>query len=162
MKTACGNWFAVLVPVVMFVLFGSDAQQALAEGRGSFSDASLHGSYSCRSYAGFINVAPGTVNPPGINVAELERLVFDGAGNLTGTQTANVIFNTICNYSESGNYSVQADGTGSIRATPTLQQSDPNCGPEMVLNRILLVGPTSDHFFMVDSSAISFECSAQH
>jgi hypothetical protein len=154
--------YTPVLAAALLALFGLNTHRALAEGDGSFSDASLRGSYSCRSATGFINVAPGVVNPPGLNVAALERLVFDGAGNLTGTETVNVIFKIVCNYSASGTYSVGADGTGSIQATQTLQPSDPNCGQGTAQNPILLVGPTADHFFMVDSSALSFECTAQH
>ena len=163
MKTHYRKWSTVLAAgAILILFFGLNAHQALADGHGSFSDASLQGSYGCRSAAGFINVLPGVVNPPGLNVAGLERLVFDGAGNLTGTETFNVIFKIFCNYSASGTYSVRADGTGSMEATQTLQPSDPNCNQGTLQNRILLVGPTSDHFFMVDSSSISFECTAQH
>ena len=161
MKTQYRKHTAVLAAALL-ALFGLNARRALAETVGSFADASLHGSYSCRSATGFINVAPGVVNPPGLNVAALERLVFDGAGNLTETETFNVIFKIFCNYSASGTYSVRADGTGSMEATQTLQPSDPNCNQGTPQNRILLVGPTSDHFFMVDSSSITFECTAQH
>ena len=47
------------------------------------------------------------------------RPYFRVGHNITasaGAESANVIFKTICNRSESGNYSVQTDGTGPIQA----------------------------------------------
>jgi hypothetical protein len=164
------NFHKLLIAAAALVaLLGLNSHPSIAGASGTFSNESLRGGYGCRSRnPGFINSLPGTVNLPGINIAELERLEFDGAGHLTGTQIANAIFgqllNTICHYSLTGTYSVRADGTGTIQATQTLQPGS-DCEhyglAATTQNQILLVGPTSAHLRIVDSSAITFECTPQ-
>src|SRR5215469_743577 len=91
----------IMVSVAPFLLVM--APLGGAQGSGSFSNTSLTGAFGCRA-SGFI-LPPG-FNPPAIPEAEVERLVFDGAGNFSGSQTLQ-FFGVICDYTVThGTYSI--------------------------------------------------------
>jgi hypothetical protein len=113
-----------------------------------FSNSSLQGTYVVR-FQGTNSGAGGKVE--GASLAPVNgvgQLIADGNGHFTGTQTANILFNTdglltssgscpgpfgvctaICTTTLSGTYTVNADGTGTTTATATPVGSDPRCGP---------------------------------
>jgi hypothetical protein len=139
----------LVVGLGMLCLVGTaQAHEGHHWGRG-FSNASLQGKYVV-SFHGWVSgggVATGASLGPQ-NGAGL--MTADGQGNFTGTQTANILYNSsgvptapsacgdssttpsdaICTYSLAGTYSVNLDGTGTTTATATpVTGSDCRCGP---------------------------------
>ncbi len=113
-----------------------------------FSNKSLHGTYVVKFHG--TNSGDGAVQ--GKSLAPLNgvgELIADGQGHFTGTQTANILFNTdgtptssascspsgsectaICTTTLQGTYTVGPDGTGTTSATAApVAGSDVRCGP---------------------------------
>ena len=78
-----------------------------ARADGGCSVKSLTGPYSFSSN-GFYTVGGNTGD-----VLELGRMLFDGAGNLSGIETASADGTIVQNFSFTGNYTVGSDCTGS-------------------------------------------------
>ena len=123
-----------------------------ADGHGkTFSDESLRGTYVGR-FQGTNSGGDGTLEGKSLAPVNGVSLInADGDGHFTGTQTANILFNTdgnptaesrgpcpgpfgvctaICTTALKGTYTVNPDGTGSITATATPTGTDIRCGPK--------------------------------
>ncbi len=145
MKTFAG-FAAVLVSLLVFF---ASAGRADSHHR-NFSNASLRGTYIV-SFHGWVSGGGGTVTGQSLGPQNgVGVLKADGQGNFTGTETANILYNTngnptassacggsstipgdaICTTSLTGTYSVNPDGTGTTTATATpVAGSDCRCGP---------------------------------
>jgi hypothetical protein len=117
---------------------------------GGFSNASLHGKYVV-SFHGWVSGGDGAVTGKSLGPQNgVGLLIADGHGHFTGTQTANILYNSngvptspsacggsstggstaICTYDLTGTYTVKSDGTGTTTATATpVAGSDCRCGP---------------------------------
>ncbi len=140
------------IPVCMAALLALSilpfAHVAQAGGGGhTFSNKSLKGTYVV-NFQGTNSGGDGTLTGKSLGpINGAGVLISDGKGNFTGTQTANILFNTdgtptssgscpgpfgvctaICTTSLVGTYSVNPDGTGTTTATATPTVSDPRCG----------------------------------
>src|SRR5215469_10196732 len=105
---------SVTAVVFIILLLSGITPPIEAQANGSFSNASLRGAFGCRA-SGFI-LPPG-FNPPAIPEVEVERLVFDGAGNFSGSQTLQFL-GIICDYAvTAGTYSINSEGAGSMTYT---------------------------------------------
>jgi hypothetical protein len=113
-----------------------------------FSNESLHGTYVTK-FQGTNSGGDGTLEGGSLApVNGIGELIADGKGHFTGTQTANILFNTngnptssgscpgpfgvctaICTTKLSGTYAINPDGTGTTTATAIPIGSDPRCGP---------------------------------
>jgi hypothetical protein len=123
--------------------------ESWADGSHHFSNASLHGTYVVK-FQGTNSGGDGTLEGKSLApVNGVGELIADGHGHFTGTQTANILFNTdgtptsspscsppgsgctgICTTTLSGTYAVNPDGTGTTTATATpVAGSDVRCGP---------------------------------
>lgn len=113
-----------------------------------FSNKSLKGTYAVK-FQGTNSGGGGELE--GASLAPINgvgKLIADGNGHFTGSQTANILFNTngvptssgncpgpfgvctaICTTTLSGTYTINPDGTGTTSATATPVGSDPRCGP---------------------------------
>jgi hypothetical protein len=151
---------------VLVLVSGVEAWEGHHRGAG-FSNASLQGNYVV-SFQGWISGGGGTVT--GTSLAPQNGtglLIADGQGNFTGTETANILYNsggvptspsacggsssspsdTICSYNLTGTYSVNSDGTGTTSATATpVTGSDCRCGSG---------SPTSGSFVMQSSDDVT-------
>ncbi|MBV8359511.1 MAG: hypothetical protein JO189_16470 [Deltaproteobacteria bacterium] len=129
-----------------------------------FSNASLRGKYVV-SFHGWVSGGDGAVTGHSLAPQNgVGLLIADGRGNFTGTQTANILYNSngvptspsacggspisgstaICTYDLAGTYTVKSDGTGTTTATATpVAGSDCRCGP--------LVGFTTTDSFVMES-----------
>jgi hypothetical protein len=117
---------------------------------GEFSNASLHGKYVV-SFHGWVSGGGSAVTGQSLGPQNgVGLLIADGQGNFTGTQTANILYNSngvptsssacggsftsgstaICTDDLTGTYTVKSDGTGTTTATATpVAGSDCRCGP---------------------------------
>jgi hypothetical protein len=162
MKKLAASWVvAILITVVagsLALADGSDAGHG-----GGYSNATLHGTYVVR-FQGWVSGGDGAVTGeslgPQFGVGVLKA---DGKGNFTGTETANILYNTngnptsasacggsstqattaVCTTTLVGTYVVNSDGTGSTTATATpVSGSDCRCGPPS--------GFTTTTYFIMD------------
>jgi hypothetical protein len=141
--------FALLTVAGIFLTRAYAAPASESESRHHrFSNESLRGTYVSK-FSGTNSGGDGTLE--GKSLAPLQgigQIVADGEGHFSGTQTANILFNTdgsptssgacpgpfgvctaICTTKLNGTYTVNSDGTGSTTATATPTGSDPRCGP---------------------------------
>lgn len=117
---------------------------------GHFSNANLHGTYVV-SFHGWVSGGDGAVTGQSLGPQNgVGVLKADGRGNFSGTETANILYNTngnptapaacggsstttsdaICTTNLAGTYLVNPDGTGTTTATATpVAGSDCRCGP---------------------------------
>jgi len=115
-----------------------------------FSNESLHGKYVV-SFHGWVSGGDGAVTGQSLGPQNgVGLLTADGHGHFTGTQTANILYNSngvptsssacggsstsgstaICTDDLTGTYTVNPDGTGTTTATATpAAGSDCRCGP---------------------------------
>jgi hypothetical protein len=140
---------AFLLTFAMLLLTGLSAAQSGRRAPTPFSNTSLSGPYAV-SFHGVNSGGDTTVT--GESLAPLNGvglLNADGNGHFTGTQTANIMYNTngvptasancpsgasacdaICTTTLTGTYTINPDGTGTTTATATpAANSDPRCGP---------------------------------
>jgi hypothetical protein len=139
-----------VIPVLALAILAV-AAVCRADGSGkAFSNKSLHGTYVVK----FQGTNSGSSGPPeGTSLAPINGvgvLTADGKGNFTGTQTANILFNSngtptaavpgpcpgpfavctaICTTTLSGTYTINPDGTGTTSAHATPTGTDLRCGP---------------------------------
>jgi hypothetical protein len=114
-----------------------------------FSNASLKGRYVV-SFHGWVSGGGGAVTGQSLGPQNgVGLLIADGHGNFTGTETANILYNSngvptspsacggspissidaICTYDLTGTYAVRSDGAGTTIATATpVAGSDCRCG----------------------------------
>jgi hypothetical protein len=154
--------FVVVVILLATIFLTAIAlRDAAAQGSDGLSNKSLMGAFGCRA-SGFI-LPPG-FNPPAFPEAEVERLVFDGAGNFSGSQTLQLL-GIICDYAvTAGTYSINSEGGGSMTYTevPTPGEN-PVCSAFASAPRVgnLVIGPSANSFFTVDSLSFSGGCTSQ-
>ena len=119
----------------------SQSSESNGEDNGALTNNSLQGTFSFRmvpatSFAPFYD---GTAGKPDSGVATAPRqdilrvgvFTADGAGNLTGRTIATTddgLTTVIIDFTWSGTYSVNPDGTGSVAIT-TVTVSDASCTP---------------------------------
>ena len=119
---------------------GGNSSQSSDNGIGPLTNQSLNGKYSFRlvpatSFAPFYD---GTAGKPDSGVASAPRqdilrvgvFTADGAGNLTGHTIATTddgLTTVIIDFTFSGIYTVNSDGTGSMAISPTV--TDASCTP---------------------------------
>jgi hypothetical protein len=146
-----GNVSAILVSLaVVLVAVAAVKAKADDDEQHGFSNASLHGNY-VESFHGWVSGGDGDVTGQSLGPQNgVGLLKADGHGKFTGTQTANILYNTngnptsssacggtstvgttaICTYDLKGTYKVDSDGTGTTTATATpVAGSDCRCGP---------------------------------
>jgi hypothetical protein len=133
----------------VFAVLSAVAVSGLSRASGRhFSNSSLKGTYVVvfrGTTSGSSSTSQGTSLAPENGVG---TLVPDGKGSFTGTETANILFNTagaptssptcpssfptctaVCALTLSGTYTVNSDGSGTTTATATpAGGSDPRCG----------------------------------
>jgi hypothetical protein len=154
--------YLVTVMLIATVLItGIGSREGTARGGDGVSNATLNGAFGCRA-SGFI-LPPG-FNPPAIPEAEVERLVFDGAGNFSGSQTLQFL-GIVCDYAvTAGTYSISSGGGGSMTYTevPT-PGDDPVCSNFASAPRVgnFVIRPAATSFFTVDSLSFSGGCTRQ-
>lgn len=140
--------FALLVTIILMAT-GVGLADDHHHDRDQFSNKSLKGNYTVifrGTNSGSSGPSQGTSLAP---VNGVGLLTADGNGNFTGSQTANILFNTngqptsgsscpnnfptcdaICTTTLTGTYSINSDGTGTTTATATpVAGSDSRCGP---------------------------------
>jgi hypothetical protein len=143
-----GKASAIAMAILLALAFTGVTRAAESELR-RFSSNSLRGTYAV-TFEGTSSGGGGTIT--GDSLAPINGvgvLTADGKGNFTGSQTANILFNTngvptsssscpssfpacdaICTTSLVGTYTINSDGTGATTATATPSAgSDPRCGP---------------------------------
>jgi len=122
--------------------------ESRADGPPHFSNASLNGTYVVK-FQGTNSGGDGALEGQSLApVNGVGQLIADGKGNFTGTQTANILFNTngtptssgscpgpfgvctaICTTKLKGTYTINPDESGTTTAKATPVVSDPRCGP---------------------------------
>jgi hypothetical protein len=137
MKTLVG----VTMALALVIAAGSTA---LADGNDgghgpSYSNASLHGTYVVK-FQGWVSGGDGAVTGESLGPQYgVGLLKADGKGNFTGSETANIMYNSngnptsssacggsssqattaVCTTTLTGTYTINSDGTGTTTATAT-------------------------------------------
>jgi hypothetical protein len=165
------NFATAIILASALVLMIADAQaKGNDKGGKGFSNSSLRGTYA-ESFHGWVSGGDADVTGTSLGPqGGVGLLNADGKGNYTGTQTANILYNSngnptspsacgggnnahidaICTYNLSGTYSVNSDGTGTTTATATpVSDSDCRCGPASGFS-------TTSSFVMQSSRSLSF------
>jgi len=162
MKTNVGAALVLSLGVLCFL------GTAQAGGGKGFSNASLQGKYVV-SFQGWVSGGDGDVTGASLGPQNgVGLLIADGKGNFTGTQTANILYNSngnptsgsacgggasgdaVCTYNLAATYAVNSDGTGSTTATATpITGSDCRCGPAGGFT-------TTESFVMQSADELSF------
>jgi len=113
MRRVLGRGICLAAVLTLGCVYASAQNKNSGSHAKTFSVASVEGSYGI-TYNGTILNAAGFSGP----LAATGQIVADGKGNLQGSETFNVD-GTICEGAIAGTYTVNADGTGQIRATFT-------------------------------------------
>jgi hypothetical protein len=161
---------AIILGLSVLLLIGEVQASGEDPHKGGFSKSNLHGSY-VESFHGWVSGGDGAVTGTSLGPENgVGLLIADGNGNYTGTETANILYNSngnptspsacggssssgidaICAYNLTGTYSVNSDGTGTTTATVTpVTGSDCRCGPSLGFT-------ASSSFVMQSSESLTF------
>ena len=145
------------------VLFLSNAAVAITVGlllaagvseAGSFSNASLNGTYAFRTSGDSLFTSPDEVTSTPVFLAAVGLFQFDGSGRLTGSVAVNATRSRTtpsgnfgaayssqihCNAKMVGTYTVDPSGTGTMTINFTPERGSPTCGASTGLFDIVLV-----------------------
>ena len=134
---------------------------ALADGGGQFSNRSLNGAFGCR-LSGLL--LPDPNNPPGLPTAAVIREVFDGKGNLSGSEVVQII-GLVCHWTfASGTYQIDKTGVGTTAFTLVPAPTDSQlCGSSSGIpdSQAFVIGSQGVPFSIFEVSALSGDCTPQ-
>jgi hypothetical protein len=140
----------ITVAITMVLLFAV----AVTEAGGSFSNASLNGTYAFRTSGDSLFTSPDEVTSTPVFLAAVGLFQFDGLGRLTGSVAVNATRSRStpsgkygaayssqihCNAKMVGTYTIDPLGTGTMTINFAPERGSPTCGASTGLFDIVLV-----------------------